>query len=82
MTRSAVAVSAKTPATDMNCRADLMVIPMGKQNPSTCDATVECEKIFAKHGLKTNVHAMATNVEGDLGEVFESVRDIFQSSIS
>ena len=63
----------------MHARCDIMVTPMGKQESSVTEALVECENIFAKYGLKPNVHALATNVEGQMGKVFDSVKDVFDS---
>lgn len=60
-------------------RADIMLTPMGKKDRSICDATVEAENIFEKHHLNPKVHALATNVSGDLDQIFESIKEIITS---
>jgi uncharacterized protein YqgV (UPF0045/DUF77 family) len=73
MTMPKYAMSAQT---DLYCEADIMVVPMGKPEASALLATVECQKIFESRGLEPQVHALATNVHGDMSEMFDSLREI------
>ncbi len=52
---------------------DLCIIPMGV-GVSVSDYVVECQKILQKAGLKTQLHAYGTNVEGDWDDVMAAVK--------
>ncbi|NWF90070.1 MAG: MTH1187 family thiamine-binding protein [Ignavibacteriaceae bacterium] len=36
---------------------------------------VECHKIFQKHGLKTNIHAFGTNIEGTWDDISSAIAE-------
>ncbi len=57
----------------MNVLVDVCVVPMGV-GVSVSKYVVECEKIFAAAGLKHQMHAYGTNVEGDWDEVMAAVK--------
>ncbi len=57
----------------MNVIMDLCVIPMGV-GVSVSEYVVECHKILQKAGLKTQLHAYGTNIEGDWDEVMAAVK--------
>ncbi len=57
----------------MNVIMDVCVIPMGV-GVSVSEYVVECHKILKKAGLKTQLHAYGTNVEGNWDEVMAAVK--------
>ena len=57
----------------MNVIMDLCVIPMGV-GVSVSEFVVECHKILQKAGLKTQLHAYGTNIEGEWDEVMAAVK--------
>ena len=57
----------------MKVLVDISIVPLGV-GLSLSPYIAECEKIFAKAGLKTALHAYGTNVEGEWGEVFGAIR--------
>lgn len=52
---------------------DLTVSPFGV-GLSVSKYIAACHKIFDEAGLKTNLHAYGTNIEGDWDEVFAAVK--------
>src|SRR5512143_901903 len=57
----------------MKVIADFCLVPIGV-GVSTSKYIAECEKIFAQAGLKTNLHAYGTNIEGEWDEVFAAIK--------
>ncbi|MFZ2096732.1 MAG: MTH1187 family thiamine-binding protein [Anaerolineales bacterium] len=57
----------------MKVIADLCVVPIGV-GVSVSKYIVECEKILNEAGLKTNLHAYGTNVEGEWEDVFTAIK--------
>jgi uncharacterized protein (TIGR00106 family) len=53
--------------------ADVMVLPLGV-GLSLSKYVAECEKVFGEMGLKTQLHANGTNVEGEWDDVFRAVK--------
>ena len=52
---------------------DLCVIPLGV-GPSVSKQVAECEKIIQASGLKYNLHAYGTNIEGEWDDVMTVVK--------
>lgn len=52
---------------------DLCVIPMGV-GVSVSEYVVACHQILKDAGLKTQLHAYGTNIEGDWDEVMKAVK--------
>ena len=52
---------------------DLTVSPFGV-GLSVSEYIAACHMIFDEAGLKTNLHAYGTNIEGDWDEVFAAVK--------
>lgn len=52
---------------------DLTVSPFGV-GLSVSEYIAACHEIFDEAGLKTNLHAYGTNIEGDWDEVFAAVK--------
>jgi len=52
---------------------DLTVFPFGV-GLSVSEYIAACHEIFDEAGLKTNLHAYGTNIEGDWDEVFAAVK--------
>ena len=52
---------------------DLCVVPMGV-GVSVGKYVAECQQVLQEAGLKHQLHAYGTNVEGDWDDVFEAVK--------
>lgn len=52
---------------------DLCVIPLGV-GPSLSPYVAACEKVIQDAGLKSQLHAYGTNIEGDWDAVFAAVK--------
>ena len=57
----------------MKVIADLCVVPLGV-GVSVSEYIAACERVLAQAGLKTQLHAYGTNVEGEWDEVFAAVK--------
>ena len=57
----------------MKVIVDLCVVPLGV-GVSVSKYVAACGKVLAAAGLKTNLHAYGTNIEGDWDTVFQAVR--------
>jgi uncharacterized protein (TIGR00106 family) len=57
----------------MKVIADVCIIPMGIGTSVSKEVTA-CEKVLRESGLKTQLHAYGTNVEGEWEQVFDAVR--------
>ena len=57
----------------MKVIADLSVVPIGV-GVSLSPYVAACEKILADAGLKTQLHANGTNIEGEWNAVFDAIR--------
>jgi len=57
----------------MKIIVDLTVSPFGV-GLSVSKYIAACHEIFEEAGLKTNLHAYGTNIEGEWDEVFEAIR--------
>lgn len=61
----------------MKVIADLCVVPMGV-GVSVSKYIAACEKVLKEAGLKINLHAYGTNIEGDWDDVFAAVKKCHQ----
>lgn len=52
---------------------DLCIIPMGV-GVSVSEYVAACHEVLKKAGLKTQLHAYGTNIEGEWDEVMSAVR--------
>jgi uncharacterized protein (TIGR00106 family) len=57
----------------MKVIADLCVVPLGV-GVSVSEYVAACEKVLKEAGLKTQLHAYGTNIEGEWDEVFAAVK--------
>ena len=57
----------------MKVIVDFCIIPIGV-GVSVSSYIVECEKILTAAGLKTNLHAYGTNIEGEWEDVFAAIK--------
>ena len=57
----------------MKVIVDFCLVPIGV-GVSVSKYIVECEKILNEAGLKTNLHAYGTNIEGEWEEVFAAIK--------
>ncbi|MEM7020687.1 MAG: MTH1187 family thiamine-binding protein [Pseudomonadota bacterium] len=57
----------------MKVMIDLCVVPIGV-GVSVSEHIAACHRILKEAGLKTNLHAYGTNVEGEWDEVFAAVK--------
>lgn len=58
----------------MKVIVDLCIIPLGV-GVSLSSYIAACEKILSAAGLKTQLHANGTNIEGEWEEVFGSIKE-------
>lgn len=57
----------------MNVILDLSVVPMGV-GVSVSKYVAACERVLKEAGLKIQLHAYGTNIEGEWDEVFDAVK--------
>jgi uncharacterized protein (TIGR00106 family) len=57
----------------MNVIIDLCVVPMGV-GVSVSEYVVACHKVLKDAGLKTELHAYGTNIEGEWDKVMAAVK--------
>lgn len=57
----------------MKVIADFCLVPI-EVGISVSKYIAECEKIFKSAGLKTNLHAYGTNLEGEWDDVFSAIK--------
>ncbi len=57
----------------MHVIADLMVVPLGV-GISVSPYVAACERILDEAGLKTQLHAYGTNIEGEWDDVLAAVK--------
>lgn len=57
----------------MKVLLDLTIVPIGV-GTSLSRYVAACEEILDRPGLKTQLHANGTNVEGEWAEVFDAIR--------
>ena len=58
----------------MKVIADVSIVPLGV-GVSLSRYIAVCEKVFAQAGLKTQLHAYGTNLEGGWEEVMTAIRE-------
>jgi uncharacterized protein (TIGR00106 family) len=57
----------------MKVIADLCVVPIGV-GVSVSKYVAACERVLAEAGLKTQLHAYGTNIEGEWDTVFSAIK--------
>lgn len=57
----------------MRVIADLSLVPLGV-GVSLSKYVAACEKVLTEAGLKTQLHAYGTNIEGEWDEVFKAIK--------
>lgn len=57
----------------MKVIADLCVVPLGV-GVSVSEYVAACENVLKKAGLKTQLHAYGTNIEGEWDAVFAAIK--------
>jgi uncharacterized protein (TIGR00106 family) len=57
----------------MKVIADLCVVPIGV-GVSVSEYVAACERVLAEAGLKTQLHAYGTNIEGEWDAVFSAIK--------
>ncbi|WP_373531532.1 MTH1187 family thiamine-binding protein [Vampirovibrio sp.] len=62
----------------MHIIVDLCVVPLGV-GVSVSPYIVACEKILKAAGLKTNLHAYGTNIEGEWDTVFAAIKQCHET---
>ena len=58
----------------MKTIVDLCIVPIGV-GVSVSKEIAECQKILNAAGLKTELHAYGTNIEGECDEVFGAIKE-------
>ena len=62
----------------MNVIVDFCLVPIGV-GVSVSKYIAECEKILTEAGLKTQLHAYGTNIEGEWDMVFAAIKKCHES---
>ncbi len=62
----------------MKVIVDFCVVPVGV-GVSLGKYIASCEKILARPGLKTQLHAYGTNIEGEWDEVFRAIKECHEA---
>lgn len=57
----------------MNVMIDICIVPLGV-GVSVSDYVAACQKVFQEAGLKHEMHAYGTNVEGEWDDVMAAVK--------
>ena len=57
----------------MNVMIDICIVPLGV-GVSVSDYVAACQKVFQEAGLKHEMHAYGTNVEGEWDAVMAAVK--------
>lgn len=57
----------------MRVIADFCLVPLGV-GTSVSREIAACERVLAEAGLKINLHAYGTNIEGEWDEVFAAIK--------
>ena len=57
---------------------DLCLVPMGV-GVSVSEYVVACQQVLKKAGLKTQLHAYGTNIEGEWDEVMAAVKNCHET---
>jgi uncharacterized protein (TIGR00106 family) len=55
--------------------ADLCIIPLGVGVTGLSKYVATCERIFDTKGLKRNLHAYGTNIEGEMRDVLDALQE-------
>ncbi|MBP7845783.1 MAG: MTH1187 family thiamine-binding protein [Proteobacteria bacterium] len=62
----------------MKCIVDICIIPIGI-GLSVSKEVAECQKIFKKHKIQSQLHAYGTNLEGEWDEVFAAIKECHET---
>lgn len=62
----------------MKVIADLCVVPIGIGVSVSREVAI-CERILAAAGLKTQLHAYGTNIEGEWDDVFAAIKQCHEA---
>jgi uncharacterized protein (TIGR00106 family) len=61
--------------------AEISVVPIGTLNPSISEFVVEAIKVAKNSGLKYEITAMGTNIEGSLDDIFAVAQAMHQKCL-
>lgn len=59
---------------DMNALAEFSVIPLGV-GVSLSPYVAECERVLQERGIKHQLHASGTDIEGEWDELMEAIKE-------
>lgn len=62
----------------MKCIVDICIIPIG-HGLSVSKEVAECQKIFKKYKIQSQLHAYGTNLEGEWDEVFAAIKECHET---
>lgn len=62
----------------MNVIVDLCVVPIGV-GVSLSEYIVKCQEVLSTAGLKTELHAYGTNIEGEWDAVFAAIKSCHEA---
>lgn len=59
--------------------AEVTIVPMGTATTSLSPYVADCHKVLMSYdGLKYELHAMGTIIEGDLSKILEAIRQMHE----
>lgn len=62
----------------MQVIVDLCVVPLGV-GVSVSEYVAECQRVLAARGLRTELHAYGTNIEGEWDEVMSAIKECHEA---
>lgn len=62
--------------------AEISIVPLGTGSTSLSDFVAQAIKIIERSGLKFQLTAMGTNIEGTLEEILSLVKEVHQSALA
>ena len=65
----------------MQVIVDLCVVPLGV-GISVSKYVAKCQKILTEAGLKINLHAYGTNIEGEYDQVFAAIKQCHEEILA
>ncbi|ODV60874.1 Ecm15p ASCRUDRAFT_151033 [Ascoidea rubescens DSM 1968] len=63
---------------ELNCIADICLIPMGTSSPSVSTYIAFVERFIENSGLKYTLHSAGTTIEGNWDDVFKMLGELHE----
>lgn len=62
----------------MKAIAEIQILPVGSNNAWASAEVERAHDILAASGLRTDVHALGTDIEGELEDVFDALKQLHE----